>query len=105
MTQESPRRSVCKLAWMLGTATLPAVTSSSAIPNPKLVAMSVHLGAGLEFICAWMHAPGWRSHGRLPGTHAKMHGMPGWDDVRFFLEVSRRRTLAAAAKKLGVDYT
>jgi DNA-binding transcriptional LysR family regulator len=34
-----------------------------------------------------------------------MHGMPAWDDVRFFLEVSRGRTLAAAAKKLGVDYT
>jgi len=34
-----------------------------------------------------------------------MHGMPGWDDVRFFLEVSRGRTFAAAAKKLGVDYT
>jgi len=31
--------------------------------------------------------------------------MPGWDDVRFFLEVSRGRTFAAAAKKLGVDYT
>src|SRR5438045_3830054 len=34
-----------------------------------------------------------------------MHGMPGWDDVRFFLEVSRARTLAGAARKLGVDYT
>jgi DNA-binding transcriptional LysR family regulator len=31
--------------------------------------------------------------------------MPAWDDVRYFLEVSRGRTLAAAAKKLGVDYT
>lgn len=31
--------------------------------------------------------------------------MPGWDDVRFFLEVTRGHTLAAAAKKLGVDYT
>ena len=31
--------------------------------------------------------------------------MPGWDDVRFFLEVSRRHTLAAAARQLGVDYT
>lgn len=31
--------------------------------------------------------------------------MPAWDDVRFFLEVSRGHTLAAAAKKLGVDYT
>src|SRR5215470_5372476 len=98
MTQESPRRSVCKLAWMLGTATLPAVTSSSAIPSPKLVATSVHPGAGLVFICAWMHGHRWRSHGLLLGIHAKMHDVPGWDDVRFFLEVSRRRTLAAAAK-------
>jgi DNA-binding transcriptional LysR family regulator len=31
--------------------------------------------------------------------------MPGWDDVRFFLEVSRAGTLAGAARKLGVDYT
>jgi DNA-binding transcriptional LysR family regulator len=31
--------------------------------------------------------------------------MPGWDDVRFFLEVLRGGTLAAASKKLGVDYT
>jgi len=31
--------------------------------------------------------------------------MPRWDDVRYFLEVSRGGTLAAAGKKLGVDYT
>lgn len=34
-----------------------------------------------------------------------MHAMAPWDDVRFFLEVSRAGTLAAAAKRLGVDYT
>jgi DNA-binding transcriptional LysR family regulator len=31
--------------------------------------------------------------------------MQGWDDVRYFLEVSRAGTLAAAARNLGVDYT
>jgi DNA-binding transcriptional LysR family regulator len=31
--------------------------------------------------------------------------MPAWDNVRFFLEVSRTGTLAGAARKLGVDYT
>jgi DNA-binding transcriptional LysR family regulator len=41
----------------------------------------------------------------MPGIHAKLHGMPGWDDVRYFLEVSRGGTLAAAGKRLGVDYT
>jgi DNA-binding transcriptional LysR family regulator len=34
-----------------------------------------------------------------------MHGMPAWDDIRYFLEVSRGGTLAAAGKRLGVDYT
>jgi DNA-binding transcriptional LysR family regulator len=34
-----------------------------------------------------------------------MHGVPFWDDVRFFLEVSRSGTLAGAARHLGVDYT
>src|SRR5713101_2288194 len=105
MTQESPRRSVFRLAWMLGTATLPAVTSSSAMPRPKLVATSVHLGAASLVMLAWMHGPDVRMHGFVRAVHAHMHGMPGWDDVRFFLEVSRGRTFAAAAKKLGVDYT
>ena len=46
---------VPKSLWMLGTATFPAVTSSSAIPSPKLVATSVQRGE-LVFIPAWMHA-------------------------------------------------
>ena len=31
--------------------------------------------------------------------------MPDWDEVRFFLELARTGTLAAAARKLRVDYT
>jgi len=31
--------------------------------------------------------------------------MPDWGDLRYFLELSRAGTLAAAARKLGVDYT
>ena len=31
--------------------------------------------------------------------------MPDWSDLRFFLEVARTGTLAAAARKLGVDNT
>ena len=31
--------------------------------------------------------------------------MPDWDEVRFFLELARTKTLAAAARKLRVDYT
>src|SRR5438874_12541638 len=31
--------------------------------------------------------------------------MPDWDGLRIFLAVSRARTLAAAARKLGVDET
>ncbi|HYV66419.1 MAG TPA: LysR family transcriptional regulator [Myxococcales bacterium] len=31
--------------------------------------------------------------------------MPGWDDLRIFLALSRERTLAAAARTLGVDET
>jgi DNA-binding transcriptional LysR family regulator len=31
--------------------------------------------------------------------------MPAWDNVRFFLEVSRAGTLAGAARTLDVDYT
>ncbi|HET9754672.1 MAG TPA: LysR family transcriptional regulator, partial [Myxococcales bacterium] len=31
--------------------------------------------------------------------------MPDWGDLRFFLEVARNGTLAAAARKLGVDNT
>jgi molybdate transport repressor ModE-like protein len=38
-------------------------------------------------------------------THAIMHGMRNWDDVRVFLEVTRSGTLAGAARTLGVDYT
>jgi hypothetical protein len=41
MTQESPSTSVPRPAWMLGTATLTAVVSSSAMPRPKLVVTSV----------------------------------------------------------------
>jgi DNA-binding transcriptional LysR family regulator len=44
-----------------------------------------------------------RSH--LRGEHAKLHGMPDWDEMRFFLELARTRTLASAARKLRVDYT
>jgi Transcriptional regulator len=31
--------------------------------------------------------------------------MFGWDDLRFFLEVSRRGRLVGAAQRLGVDHT
>src|SRR5258708_11918797 len=31
--------------------------------------------------------------------------MPDWGDVRYFLELSRTGTLAAAARRLSVDYT
>jgi DNA-binding transcriptional LysR family regulator len=34
-----------------------------------------------------------------------MHGMADWSDLRYFLELSRSGTLAAAARKLRVDYT
>jgi len=44
MTQDSPAIPVPRSFWMLGTATFPAVTSSSAIPSPKLVATSVQRG-------------------------------------------------------------
>src|SRR4051812_26181375 len=32
-------------------------------------------------------------------------GMPDWDGLRIFLAISRARTLAAAARKLGIDET
>ena len=45
-TQERPAASVCRSARMLGRATLPAVTSSNAMPRPKLLAMRVNRGSG-----------------------------------------------------------
>src|SRR2546428_5122465 len=111
-TQERPAASVCKVARMLGRATLPAVTSSSAMPSPKLLAMRVSRGSGcgrrmggssgVNGMDAWA-APTVASSAH--GDHAILHGMADWDAVRFFLELARAKTLARAARRLRVDYT
>ncbi len=81
---------------MLGTATFPAVTSRSAIPNPKLVAINVQAGLGPEaFRSAWAGTTRWAviglsccilhgctaaSYGALElvlAIHARMHGDAG----------------------------
>src|SRR5256712_6490295 len=111
-TQERPAASVCKVARMLGRATLPAVTSSSAMPSPKLLAMRVSRGAGcgrrmggssgVDGMDA-LAAPAVASSAH--GDHAILHGMADWDAGRFFLELARAETLARAARRLRVDYT
>src|SRR5712664_1878590 len=111
-TQERPAASVCRLARMLGRATLPAVTSSSAMPNPKLLAIKVNRGSGssrrmhgslrVNGMDAWVAATVASS---AHADHAILHGMADWDAVRFFLELARAKTLARAARRLQVDYT
>src|SRR4051794_14304989 len=111
-TQERPAASVCRVARMLGRATLPAVTSSSAIPRPKLLATRVKRGSGCG---RGMRAS---SHVTRMGCMCRSHDglaracrpcnpawMPDWDAVRFFLELARAKTLARAARRLQVDYT
>jgi DNA-binding transcriptional LysR family regulator len=41
----------------------------------------------------------------MHGTRAKMHPMLEWNDLRFFLAIYRSRTLAGAARTLGVEHT
>src|SRR5436853_198646 len=113
---------------MLGTATFTAVMSSSAIPRPKLVAMSVQraaaallatgpllssstvrmMAADIGDLPRTLHgclAPCGRSAHLCPGSMQECMPMADWSDLRYFLELSRSRTLAAASRKLRVDYT
>src|SRR5215813_4890758 len=94
MTQDRPAMPVPRSSWMLGTATLPAVTSRSAIPSPKLVATRVQRGltareptspeSGVDgetrsivSMTTWMHASLYRRAGFTPAWHAKTHGDGG----------------------------
>jgi DNA-binding transcriptional LysR family regulator len=60
---------------------------------------------GTSEVPAWMHGRVEEMRAFLPRIRARMQHMPDWSDVRFFLEVARTGTLAAAGRKLGVDNT
>src|SRR4051812_41284498 len=59
MIQESPRTFVCKLVCTAGTATFTAVTSSSAMPRPKLAATRVHRDADCSDMIDSSQLPPW----------------------------------------------
>src|SRR6266851_5549803 len=82
------------------------------MPRPKLLATKVQPGADRSGIIGpptCLHgcmAISKRSRALLPFVRATMQReMPDWSDLRFFLELARTGTLAAAGRKLGVDNT